>query len=93
MSFARGGRLRHELYIDVGTREESVAVFERLLADRRQIEARYGESLSWEPLPGTQVCRVAAYTKGKVADGARHDAFIDWFIQTGDNLRRALGDE
>jgi hypothetical protein len=40
MSFARGGRLRHELYIDVGTREETVEVFERRLADCHQIEAR-----------------------------------------------------
>jgi hypothetical protein len=92
MSFAQGGRLRHELYIDLGSRQESEALFNRLLASRDQIEDRYGGSLHWEPLPTTQVCRIADYTPGKVVAAQEHDAYIEWFVRAGDRLRVALGE-
>ena len=92
MSFAQGGRLRHELYIDRGSREASEEVFHSLLDERDRIEADFGGPLEWEPLPGKQVCRIAAYRHGKITDKNAHDAFIEWFLDSGDRLRRALGD-
>lgn len=90
MSFAQGGRLRHELYIDSGTVEATRELFERFYADREAIEARYGGSLSWEPLPEKRASRIADYTDGDVMNVAQHDAYISWFIETGDRLRDAL---
>jgi hypothetical protein len=90
MSFAQGGRLRQELYIDQGTPEATQELFDRLHAAKPAIEQVYGAPLSWEPLPGKRACRVADYTSGLVTEPERHDAFLDWFIATGDRLRRAL---
>ncbi|MEA2766982.1 MAG: hypothetical protein QOK07_3386 [Gemmatimonadaceae bacterium] len=82
MSFARGGRLRHELYIALNTADASRELFERLLADREAIERRYGRALTWEPLPGKIACRIADYTDGDVTSTDEHPAYIDWFIDT-----------
>lgn len=93
MSFAQGGRLRHELYMDLGTAEATAELFERLHGDRDAIDQRYGRPLSWEPLPGKRASRVADYTEGEVMNAADHERYIDWFIDAGDRLRRALEDD
>ena len=90
MSFAQRNRLRHELYIDLGTAEATTEMFERFHADRAAIEARYGTPLSWEPLPDKRASRIADYTDGDVMNNAAHDDYIDWFMNTGNRLRRAL---
>lgn len=90
MSFAQGGRLRHELYIDLGTAEATAVRYQRLYADRDTIEGRYGRPLTWEPLPDRRASRVADYVDGDVMNTDRHEAYIDWFIDAGDRLRRAI---
>jgi hypothetical protein len=90
MSFAQGGRLRHELYIDEGTSEATSALFERLYEDREAIEGRYGAPLNWEPLPGKRASRIADYTDGEVMNENQHSTYIEWFIGAGDRLRSAL---
>ena len=92
MSFARGGRLRTELYIDHGTRRASEDLYQRLRAEREAIEARYGAALTWESLPGRPVCRVASYAPGHIDEDDRHDEFIAWFMRSGVALRHALGE-
>jgi hypothetical protein len=92
MSFARGRRLRHELYIDLGTSEASAALYNRLFANREPIEQRYGRALTWEPLPGRIACRIADYADGDITESPRHEEFIAWFLDSGDRLRRALDD-
>ncbi|HEU4571402.1 MAG TPA: DUF4268 domain-containing protein, partial [Candidatus Limnocylindrales bacterium] len=92
MSFARGARLRHELYIDVGSAEASQEVYDQLLQERSAIETAFGGPLEWEPLPDKSVCRIATYTDGEITQTSEHERFVDWFIDTGDRLRRALGD-
>jgi hypothetical protein len=90
MTFAQGGRLRHELYIDLGTAEATIEMFEHFYVDRVPIEARYGTALSWEPLPDKRASRIADYTDGDVMNTAAHDDYIDWFMDSGTRLRRAL---
>ena len=92
MSFARGGRLRNELYIDHGTRRASEDLYQRLRAEREAIEVRYGAALTWESLPGRPVCRVASYAAGHIDEDDRHDEFIAWFMWSGVALRHALGE-
>lgn len=92
MSFARGGRLRHELYIDRGSPEASEQLYRQLYAERESIEQRYGQELSWEPLPGKGACRVATYTDGEITETERHDSYIEWFLDSGQRLRRSLED-
>lgn len=89
--FARGERLIHELYIDTGDAERNLEIFEQLRGQREQFEAAYGRPVEWEELPQRQACRVAEYRENSaVADEAQHAEFVDWFLDAGARLRRAL---
>jgi Domain of unknown function (DUF4268) len=89
-SFAQGGRLRSEIYIDAGDAAANDAIFGALLERRDALEASFGRELDFEELPGRRACRVAEYTDGMVEDGARHEEFIAWFIDSGERFRRSL---
>ena len=89
-SFAAGGKLRSELYIDFGDAEANSELLASLEERREAIERVYGGSLSWEELKGKRACRIADYGDGDVADVAQHDAYIDWFFDRGARLRRAV---
>jgi hypothetical protein len=89
--FAQGNRLRHELYIDTGEAEPNLEIFEHLRGYREQFETAYGRPVEWEELPQRRACRVADYRENSdVADEAAHADFIDWFLDAGVRLRRAL---
>lgn len=90
VSFAHGGRLRSELYIDSGDAQRNLDLFRALEARREAIEASYGAPLTWEELPGKQACRIADYGHGDAAITDDHDTYIDWFFDSIDRLRSAL---
>lgn len=90
-SFARGARLRHELYIDSGDEEQNLALLRALENQRETLESVYGRPLTFEELPDRRATRVAEYLESAdVSDVNRHDEFIGWFFDAGDRLRRAL---
>ena len=89
-SFAAGGRLRHELYIDVGDRDGNTEIFERYREQKEAFEAAYGRTLSWEELPEARACRIAEYTDGEVAKADEHEKYIAWFLDAGQRLRAAI---
>jgi Domain of unknown function (DUF4268) len=91
VSFAQGGKLRNELYIDTGDAQGNMALFERLAALKDEIEADFGGPLVWEDLPAKRACRVADYGDGDVINGDQFDAYIAWFFDSGTRLRAALG--
>ncbi len=68
VSFARGGRVRVELYIDEGDLERNNATFAALLARQSAIEHEFGEPLEWEPLEGRRAFRIAVYREGSIDD-------------------------
>jgi hypothetical protein len=68
VSFASGGRLRVDLYIDFPDAAENKAAFEKLLTDKGRIEAEFGEPLTWEKLENRRACRVALYRTGSIDD-------------------------
>jgi hypothetical protein len=90
VNFPSGGKLRYELYIDNGDASANLALFEALRTHQKEIEEAFGAPLSWEDLPTRKACRVAAYGEGDVARVDDHDAYVDWFIDTGTRLREAL---
>jgi hypothetical protein len=90
-SFARGDRLRHELYISTGDGERNDESFEHLRNRQEQIEQAYGQPLSWEELPTKTASRVAEYKDDcSLANTERWDEYMDWFIDAGTRLRAAL---
>jgi hypothetical protein len=89
-SFTATKQLRHELYINRATGEECKALFDSLLAQREAFEAAYGRELQWERLDDKKASRIADYRPGDVATDVEHDAYIEWLIDAGDRLRKAM---
>ncbi|MFV1989738.1 MAG: DUF4268 domain-containing protein [Acidimicrobiales bacterium] len=90
-SFAHGRRLRHEVYIDYGDKDQNETLFEHLSLQRELFEANYGRAVEWEALPNARACRIADYRDdADVTYEDRHDEFIAWFLDAGERLRRAL---
>ena len=90
-SFAQGGRLRHEFYIDTGDKAENERIFEHIKQQKEPFENEYGRPLEWELLPEKRACRIAEYREdADVTFEDRYDEFIDWFFDAGVRLRRAL---
>jgi hypothetical protein len=89
--FAWQDRLRHELYIDTRDADENLAIFEELRRREPPLEAVYGRPLEWEDLPGKRACRVADYKEScSVLETDRYEEFINWFLDAGVRLRKAL---
>lgn len=89
-SFAQGAKLRSELYIDYADPDLVVELFDSLVQAKDLIESVYGGSLAWEELPGKRACRIADYAPGSVLNADAFDQYIDWFIDSGDRLRKAV---
>jgi hypothetical protein len=91
VNFALGGRMRSELYIDCGNAAKNLQLFRALQELRSTIEGVYGSPLVWEELPGKQACRITDYAEGDVANVEEHSSYIDWFLESSERLRKAIG--
>ena len=89
--FGRGGRLRHELYIDTEDAAENDALFEDFLNRREVLEGAYGRRLDFQKLPNRRGCRIADHAIGDVTNEEQWNEYIRWFLDAGIRLRRALG--
>jgi len=67
-SFARGKRLRVELYIDTENQAKNKYIFDRLFADRDNLERALGQVPSWERLDEKRASRIALYHPGAITD-------------------------
>jgi hypothetical protein len=66
--FPLGGRIRAEVYIDLGNRERNVAALKALQTNELALSKAFAESLKWEVLESKQACRVAVYRSGSIED-------------------------
>lgn len=89
-SFAAGGRIRHELYLDSGDGETNLGLFAAIVQRREAFETAYGRPLEFEELPGKRACRIAEYTEGTIDNSEDWDSYIDWFIDAGERMRNAI---
>lgn len=80
-SFARGGRMRVELYIDTGDGDWNKRAFDQVRAHAARIEAQVSESLSWERLDAARASRIACYGTGSIMDAGNHDELQDWAVE------------
>lgn len=89
-NFGRHGRLRHELYIDLPTKEACKRLFDHLLAQRARFEEAYGRPLEWERLDDGKASRIAEYSTGRVTTASGHAEYMAFFDDAGERLRMAL---
>ncbi len=90
-SFARNRLLRHELYINRGSRSANLELLRELEAHRDVIEEAYGHRLEFED-PGRErrAVRIAEYREGHISRTGEFDDYIDWFIDRGAGMRKAI---
>jgi len=81
LSFSTGGRVRTEVYIDRGDQAINKLIFDQLMAQRSQIDAEYGDLLSWERLDDRRACRVACYREASIDDPLLDQAeLLEWSV-------------
>jgi Domain of unknown function (DUF4268) len=91
-SFAQGGRLRVELYIDQGDTERNKALFDFLLGQKADIEHDFGEPLEWERLDDRRASRIAVYRAGQIDQPDDRLAEIRaWTVERLLHLKKVLG--
>ena len=81
-SFAMGGRVRIELYIDRDDRDWNKRLFDQLLKHRTDIETEIGEALEWERLDDRRASRIAVMCQGSIDDDQDTLKVIqDWMVE------------
>lgn len=91
-SFAQGGRIRAEIYVDLGEPDWNKATFDALLAQRDAIEREFGERLEWERLDNKRASRIALYREGTIDDHEERLAEIrSWAIDQLLKFKRVFG--
>lgn len=80
-SFSRQKRMRVELYLDLGNRPQTKAVFDQLHAQKEQFEAKLG-MIEWERLETKQGSRIAIYHEGYILEPANHKELRQWAAET-----------
>jgi len=90
-SFARNRLLRHEIYINRGSRSANLELLRDLEAHRELIETTYGHPLEFED-PGRErrAVRIAEYRRGHISRTDEWGDYIEWFIDRGTAARRAI---
>jgi CBS domain-containing protein len=91
LSFARGGRLRLEWYIDTGDAAQNERILNAAIEHRAQMEETVGTALNWEPLEGKRACRIALYTPGSITDEPDAlERLVEWAIAHAPRLHEAI---
>jgi CBS domain-containing protein len=88
-SFSRDRRMRVELYLDLGDKSRTKAVFDLLHRDCETFEAILGP-ISWERLDNRRASRLAQYTPGHVYDDTDHPALRVWAVKAMTAFYKAL---
>jgi hypothetical protein len=90
-SFAQGGKVRAEIYIDLQDKDRNKKLFDRLREQQSEIEKEFGDSLSWERLDDRRACRIAVYREGSIdVPPAMRDELREWSIENLLKLKRLL---
>ncbi|MBH5372152.1 DUF4268 domain-containing protein [Bradyrhizobium glycinis] len=81
MSFAIGGRVRAEIYLDCGEKAKNELLFDCLHQQAFAIHQEFGSELTWERLDERRGCRIVSYHDGSIdADTEQLVQIKDWAI-------------
>lgn len=89
--FAGGSRLRVELFLGSSETAKNKAMFQKLQEQKKEIEAEFGDPLTWEPLDGKKASRVALYRPGSIEMAEQHDEYLDWCGEHLIRLKKVFG--
>lgn len=90
-SFALGGKVRAELYIDLQDKDRNKKLFDRLQDQQASIEHEFGGDLSWERLDDKRACRIAMYREGHIEEPlSALNEIRDWSIENLLKLKKIL---
>lgn len=92
-SFARGERVRVDLYIDTRNGERNKEIFRQLKEEEAQIHAEFGCVLEWEELPSKRAARVAIYRQGSIVEDSEALTGIkDWAVENLLKMKKVFQD-
>ena len=81
--FDRQSRFRVELYLDLGERERTKALFDRLHEREDVLEERVGTELEWQRLNEHTPARIAVSRGGSIGDApAARERLRTWAVET-----------
>ncbi len=85
---------RIELYFGSSSAPNNQSAFEKFLAHREELEARFGGPLDFQPMPERVACRIAATypLSFDVLDEDQHEDLTQWFVATMEKFRPATQD-
>src|SRR5205823_14147285 len=81
ISFAAGGKLRAEIYLDMASPPEGAKVlFDGLRSERAaEIEAAMPEEVAWERIDGKRASRIAVYASApELSDKDASTKAVEW---------------
>ena len=91
-NFAQGGKVRSELYIDLGDQDKNKYVFDELVLLKEEIVNSLGEPVIWERLDNKRASRLALYTDGSIEDSDSDlETIKSWHIERLLKLKSILG--
>jgi hypothetical protein len=92
MSFAHGGRVRTEVYIDRENLSWNKGTFDALHQQREEIETAFGEPLEWQRLDDKRASRIAIYRTASIEDLPEVlEKVTDWAIDRLLRFRAVIG--
>jgi hypothetical protein len=90
-SFAQGGKVRAEVYIDLQDKDQNKKLFDSLLEQKAEIEKEYGIGLAWERLDDKRASRIAAYREGSIDASAEMQVeLMQWSIENMLRLKKVI---
>jgi Domain of unknown function (DUF4268) len=90
--FSTGGRVRAELYIDVGNRELNRSIFDRLRQHASETEKEFGGKLEWDATESRRACSIGTYVPGKIDDPPEAlETILKWAIDRLVRLKTVFG--
>jgi hypothetical protein len=90
--FSGGGRVRAELYVDVGNRDLNRQIFDQLRQHTSAIEKDFGEKLEWDAAESRRACSVGTYLQGRIDDPPEAlEAILKWAVDRLLRFKKVFG--
>ena len=82
MCFALNNKARVEIYLNLAEQEQNKELFDFLFSEKDQIEAEYGDTLTWERLDERKSSRISLYRDGSIeADTESLEELMHWSVK------------